>query len=111
MPENYKFGGGASGTVLHPLVLIAMILALIFLFVLPRKYLMGPLVFMSFLVPMGQQLYIAGIHLFVLRVVILAAFIRARVSQNKPDEPLLACGWNGIDTGCVVYMMASAVSS
>jgi len=111
MPENYKFGGGASGTVLHPLVLIAMILAVIFLFVLPRKYLMGPVVFMSFLVPMGQQLYIAGVHLFVLRVVILVAFIRARASQQKPDEPLLACGWNGVDTGCTIYMLASAVAS
>jgi len=110
MPENYKFGGGANATVLHPLVLIAMILALILLFVLPRKYLMGPIVFMSFLVPMGQQLYIAGVHLFLLRIVVLVAFIRALASRSGPDEPLLANGWDGVDTACTIYMLTSAVA-
>jgi hypothetical protein len=110
-PENYKFGGGASGTLLHPLVLVALLLALILIFVLPRKYLIGPLVLMAFWVPMGQQLYIAGIHLFVLRLVILVSFIRALASRKGPDEPLLANGWNGVDTVSAIYMITVAVAT
>lgn len=110
MPDNYKFGGGTSGTLLHPIVLVGMILALILIFVLPRKWLMGPLVFMSFLVPMGQQIYIAGVHLFVLRVVVLVAFIRALMSKDA-GEPLVANGWNRVDTVCTVYMVAVAVAT
>jgi hypothetical protein len=110
MPDAYKFGGGVNGTVLHPLVLVGMILALILIFVLPRKWLMGPLVFMSFLVPMGQQIYVAGVHLFVLRVVVLVAFIRALMSKDA-GEPLLANGWNRVDTVCTVYMVAVAVAT
>jgi hypothetical protein len=110
MPDAYKFGGGGTATVLHPLVLVAMILAVILIFVLPRKYLIGPLIFMAFLVPMGQQLYIAGVHLFVLRVVILVAFIRAMATKGH-GEPLLANGWNGVDTASAIYMVAVAVAT
>lgn len=109
MPENYKFGGGAGGTVLHPLVLLAMILAVILIFVLPRKYMMGPIAAMAFLVPMGQQIYIAGVHLFVLRVVVLLAFFRAMATKEH-GEPLLANGWNKVDTVFTIYVVASAVA-
>jgi hypothetical protein len=97
-PENYRFGGGTSGTLLHPLVIVAMLLAVILLFVLPRKYVIAPVIFMAFLTPQGQQLYVAGVHLFVLRVVLLLAFVRALTSRGKAGDPLLANGWNRADT-------------
>jgi hypothetical protein len=109
MPEAYKFGGGGTATVLHPLVLLAMILAVILIFVLPRKYMMGPIAAISFLVPMGQQIYIAGAHLFVLRVVILVAFFRAMATKGR-GEPLLANGWNKVDKVFAIYVLASAVA-
>jgi hypothetical protein len=110
MPENYKFGGGASGTVLHPLVLVAMILAMILLFVLPRKYAIAPIIFMAFLTPMGQQLYVGGVHLFVLRAVLLLAFIRALASRSGPGEPLLGNGWNRVDSAFAIYAVVSVVA-
>jgi hypothetical protein len=109
-PDNYKYGGGANASVLHPLVLVAMILALILILVLPRKYVVAPLVFLTFLVPLGQQLYIAGVHLFVLRIVILVAFIRAVASGSRPDEPRFAGPWNGIDKAFTVYVLADGIA-
>jgi len=36
-PDNLRFGGGASETVLHPIVLVAMLIAIALIFLLPRK--------------------------------------------------------------------------
>jgi hypothetical protein len=98
MPDNYKYGGGANGSLLHPLVLIAMVLAIILILALPRRLVVMPVIFLAFLTPQGQQLYVAGVHLFVLRIVVLVAFIRAWVSRSNPEETRLAGGFNGIDT-------------
>jgi hypothetical protein len=109
-PENYKYGGGASASLLHPIVLVAMILALILILFLPRKYVVAPLVLLAFLTPLGQQLYVAGVHLFVLRIVILVAFIRAFASHREPKEPRFAGGWNGIDIAFTVYVLAEGIA-
>ena len=108
-PDNYKYGGGLSGTLLHPLVLVAMILALVLILVLPRKYVVAPVVVLAFLAPQGQQLYLAGLHLFVLRIVVLVAFIRAWASRG-PEEARLAGGWTGIDTAFTVCIVAQGVA-
>ena len=108
-PDNYKYGGGAAGTLLNPLVLVAMILALILILILPRKYIVGPLIFIVFLAPLGQQLYIAGVHLFVMRIVVLVAFIRAMASR-RPDEPRFAGGWNGVDTAFTIYVVTEGIA-
>jgi hypothetical protein len=91
-------------------VLVAMILALILILILPRKYVVAPLVLLAFLTPLGQQLYIAGVHLFVLRIVILVAFIRAIASHREPREPRFAGGWNGIDIAFTVYVLADGIA-
>ncbi len=64
-PLSPKFGGGATETILHPLVLIVMLLAVVLFFVLPRKYIIIPVLATTFLIPLGQVIYLAGVHLFV----------------------------------------------
>jgi hypothetical protein len=110
-PENYKFGGGASATLLHPLVLVGMILAVILLLVLPRKYVIAPVIIMAFLTPIGQQIYVVGLHLFVLRIVVLVAFIRALASRSVPDEPRFAGGWTNVDSAFTFYVLSIAIAS
>ena len=111
MPDSYKFGGGTNGSVLHPLVLVAMILAIILVVALPRRYVVAPLIFLAFLTPQGQQLYIAGVHLFVLRIVVLIAFIRAWASRSGPEEQRMAGGWNTVDTAFTICTVTQAVAS
>ena len=55
-PENIRFGGGSPVTILHPLVAVAMVLAIILIFYLPRKYVMIPALLILFLTPKGQQI-------------------------------------------------------
>lgn len=70
------FGGGAAETVLGPLVLVAMIVLILLIFALPRKYVIAPLMFGLILTPVGQSLYLGGAHLFVTRILILAGWLR-----------------------------------
>jgi hypothetical protein len=75
-PDNLRFGGGASETVLHPVVLVAMLLAMALIFILPRKYVIWPFLSTAFLIPLGQSILVGGLHFFVIRLIILTVAIR-----------------------------------
>src|SRR5208283_2710348 len=86
-PEHARsFGGGVGETMMNPFVLIAMILAIVLIFVLPRKYLVVPFFLMIFLVPLDEQIVVGGIHFFVSRIMILASLPRMFLSGSKPQE-------------------------
>jgi len=110
-PQTPKFGGGANETVLHPAVLVAMLLAIVLFFVLPRKYVIVPVLAAMFLIPFGQQFYVAGIHLFVSRILILVAFARALVSKVPKQKSSYAGGWTSIDTAFTYYVVISAAAT
>jgi hypothetical protein len=85
-PENLRFGGGASETILHPVVLIAMLIAMILIFLLPRKYVIWPFLSTAFLVPLGQSILVGGLHFFVIRLIILTVAVRMLASAfSSPD--------------------------
>src|SRR5258707_2912367 len=75
-PDNLRFGGGASETILHPIVLVAMLIAMVLIFLLPRKYVIWPFLVSAFLVPLGQSILVGGLHFFVIRIIILAVGVR-----------------------------------
>ena len=59
MPEgpgqSHYFGGGGTETLLNPLVLVAMLIAILLILVLPRKHIIIPVLIIAFLVPIGGQ--------------------------------------------------------
>lgn len=75
-PENFRFGGGPAETILHPIVLVAMLIAILLIFLLPRGHVIFPVLFSAFLIPLGQEILIGGLHFFVYRIIILAVGIR-----------------------------------
>jgi len=102
-PQLPRFGGGPLDSVVHPLVLIALELTILLIFALRKKHVVVPVVFMAFLVPIGQQFVVAGVHLFVLRIVILVALIRAVQGKGK-------FRWNSVDTVFTVGVIFQAIS-
>ena len=106
-----KFNGGVSETVVHPAVVAAMLLAMVLFFALPRSRVVVPLLFTTFLIPLGQQFYIGGVHLFIYRLLILVAFIRAMISPVPQHRSRYAGGWNTIDTAFTGYVVISAVAT
>jgi hypothetical protein len=110
-PHSPIFGGGATETVLHPAVLVAMLVAMVLFLVLPRKHVIVPVLVTMFLIPLGQQFYVAGAHFFVCRLLILVAFIRAMVSKVPKQKSHYAGGWNSIDTAFTCYVIISAAAT
>lgn len=105
MPPDHArvFGEGAASTVLSVPVLVAMLLAIILILALPRKYVFVPLLVMFFLVPPGNQVFVAGVHLFVYRMLILVGLLRmigARTTQQ--GDSLVAGGFNAVDSAFLV---------
>ena len=107
-PHGPKFGGGATATILHPAIVVLMVLSIVLFFVLPRKYMIVPVMVSTFLIPLGQQFVIGGVHLFVSRILLLVAFIGAYSSKPKS---LYTGGWNSIDTAFTCYVMISAIAT
>ncbi|HUY12649.1 MAG TPA: hypothetical protein VMX16_03325 [Terriglobia bacterium] len=102
-PEHFDFGGGASGTILHPAVAVAMVISILLILTLPRRQVIVPFLLIAFLSPLGQQLYIGGMHWLVLRIVILAGCARLLLEKSKGAGKLFPNGLNGIDRAFVVW--------
>jgi len=82
-PENLKFGGGAANSVMHPAVVVALILAVLLILLMAKKNAIVPVLLIAFLVPLGQQVIVGGVHVLALRIVILAALIRALIAHGQ----------------------------
>jgi hypothetical protein len=102
-PLNFNFGGGASSTLLHPLMLAAMIIALAMIFFAPRKYLSFPFLLVIFLGSIGQQIYVGGLHFYVLRVLVMAGVLRLVVAKFSSKNGLFAGGFDWIDRIFVIW--------
>lgn len=104
VPDHFKFGGGAEQTVLHPLVLLAMIIAMVAIFLLPRKFIIIPVLLSTFLIPEGQQIVAGGVHLLVLRLILLAGLVRMMFSRGSIRGPLLPGGTLPIDKAVLLWV-------
>ena len=57
---NVTFGGGAAESTMSPIGLAALAVAIVLVLVLPRKWVIVPLLLFTFLVPLGEQFNIGG---------------------------------------------------
>src|SRR5260221_9742909 len=85
-PENLRFGGGTSETVLYPIVLVAMLIAMALIFLLPRRHVIWPFLITAFLVPLGQSILVGGLHFFVIRIIILTVAVRMLATMLTSPE-------------------------
>lgn len=96
-PEHFYFGGGNTETVMHPAVVAATVLAIILILVLPRNKAVTPFLLATFLIPLGQTLVLGGLHLFVLRIILLFACARMIVAAFSSATSILGGGFNTFD--------------
>ncbi|MGO9085598.1 MAG: hypothetical protein ACLQBK_10255 [Candidatus Sulfotelmatobacter sp.] len=79
-----------------PIALAAMVIAILLIFVLPRKWVIVPFLFFTFLVPTGGQFNVGGLHLFAHRIVVLFGCVRL-FTKSSSIHSALAGGFTGID--------------
>jgi hypothetical protein len=104
-PQNLRFGGGATGTLLHPVVAVEMVIVLILILCLPRKYAIAPLLFGVFMIPLGQVVVLAGIHFTVLRILIITGLVRRAASRQSRFPG----GFNTIDRLLTFWALSSLI--
>jgi hypothetical protein len=92
-----SFGGGYGETTMHPAVAVVLIVAIILLLRLPRKYAVVPFLLAVFLLPVGQQLYVGGVHLYGPRILILFGVGRLLWTRLKSKAPVFRGGFNALD--------------
>ena len=85
-------GHGAAETILHPVVAIAVVVAIVYMLWRPRKNVIVPLLLGIFLIPRGQVVVLAGIHLYIRLILVLCGFIRVVTGRFQ-----FAGGLNKID--------------
>jgi hypothetical protein len=103
------FGAGGQ-THLDPAILVALILAIILILLLPRKYVLIPLLVLSLPIPSAQLLMIGMFHFQVFRVLVFFVWIRLIWQRYVKEGNASAIHFNAADMCligyAVVYVLA-----
>jgi hypothetical protein len=109
--EAYRFGGGSLDTTLTPIAALAMVLCIVLLIALPRKHLVIPFLLTAMLVPARQSLVLGGVHLFVVRIIILVGCCRMLgTSLSGGKRNTLGGGFNKVDTVFLCWGMCHGIA-
>ncbi len=110
VPENLRFGGGVSGTVLNPFVGVILLLTGVLILLLPQKKAIIPFLLTSFLIPADQIIVIVGLHFPVLRVLIFFGMIRIFILKGKGEWNIFSGGMNMVDKAMVALSITTAIA-
>jgi len=109
-PANFRFGGGSAETMLNPAVAVVMILAIVAMFLLRRKYVIVPLLLTAFLTPYGEVVVVGGVHFPVYRILVLFALVRVLFLRCTSKGGAAAGGFNSIDWAFALSYTFGAVN-
>ena len=113
-PTNIRFGGGAAGTILHPLVAVALLVTIALTLFAPRKYVVIPWLLTALLVPFGQVVVLGGVHFTVYRIIVIFGLVRVAKTWPQAGTARLAGGFGAIDrafTLCSLFTSHSIFTS
>jgi hypothetical protein len=109
-PQNFKFGGGVSETVLHPAVLVLIVIAGILICMWPRKKATAVFLVASLLVPMDQVLLIGPAHFPMLRLLVLFGIFRMMKEKVNSKLRVFSGGINAIDVAVILLTVFIALN-
>jgi hypothetical protein len=110
VPENLRFGGGVTDTVLNPGVAVILILTGLLMCLLPQKKAIIPFLLTSFLIPADQVLVVTGLHFPLVRVLILFGMLRIFLIKGRGEWKIFSGGLNKIDIAFILLSSTSAVA-
>ncbi len=108
-PENFRFGGGVSDTILHPLVAFGMLIAILLIVILPRKKAIIPFLLAFFTIPVGQVLVLGGVHLTMHQILILTVLGRMAAFRGLGSQRKFAGGFNALDRVVVLWSLLELI--
>lgn len=108
--EIAKYGGGAAASFLTPFGMIALIVAVILIFLLPRNRILIVILCFLILIPQGQQFYFGGVHLYFYRIIVLVGLVKVFNARGSGKGKILEGRWNSIDTAFLLYVLIRAIA-
>ncbi len=109
MPPDKAFAESVPPTLLGPGVLVLTLIAVVLVFLVSRKFILGVLMFGIFLLPVGQTLMLGTLHLYVTRILILTGLGRA-IASRRSHTSFFGGGYNYIDKLFICGVMFQAVA-
>jgi len=107
-PGNLRFGGGVGQTLVHPIILIAVLIAGVLICFGSRNKALAAFLAGAILIPFDQILLIGPLHFPMLRVLIVfGAFRMLRVKLSGAKLP--GAGWNRIDLAMIALTIFTAL--
>ena len=81
-----------------------MIIALAMIFVAPRRYISIPFLLVIFLGSLGQQIYVGGLHFYVLRILVMAGLVRLVFARFASPRGLFSGGFDWVDKLFIMWI-------
>src|SRR5271165_6495389 len=106
-PGHMRFGGGASATLLHPVIALWMLIAIVLILTLPRKQAIVPFLLAVLTIPAGQVVLVGGMHFTMMRILILAGLLRAARFKASSSGRWFATGFTPIDQVAVLWTVSA----
>jgi hypothetical protein len=117
MPENYYFGGGGD-TFVTPLALAGLLLAIVLILAVPRRYVLIPLLVAGLLLPSGVSVVVAGLHFQAIRLVLASGVVRFLLRRDIKmprlqilDKLVLFWAFSKAITFCILWGGMGAVTN
>jgi hypothetical protein len=107
--EHFRFGGGLTDTLLHPLVAVAILISVGLILAFPRKKAITPFLLAFFTIPVGQVLVLGGVHFTMLQILILTVLARMAAFRGSDSEKRFAGGFNALDKVVVLWTLVSLI--
>lgn len=109
-PQNLRFGGGVSETVLHPFVFVLALVLGVLVLLLPRNRAISAVIAGFILIPMDQVLLVGGVHFPMLRFIALFGFARILWKWFSSRTPIFSGGIRRIDIAVISFAIATAIA-
>ena len=93
-----------------PVAVALLAIFAVMVLVLPRKWVIAPVLLGNFLIPVDQQVYAGGVHWFPARIIVLIACARLLATRAPEDEAARKGSLGLIDWAVVAYVLAQVVA-
>lgn len=107
MKEQFltRFGGGGA-THLAPFATVLLLIGIALILVLPRRHTIIPFLLVALWLPDGVNVVLGPFHFYVLRILLIFAWIRVLFGRRSTDKPFRM---NAIDKSFLLYAISAAV--
>lgn len=106
-PSHLRFGGGATETILNPVVAAWVLIAIVLILTLPRSSVITCFLASCLCIPIAQVVVVAGVHFTVLRILIIAGLARRAKEPRSTLEGKFPGGFNSVDRVVVLWTVSA----